>query len=100
MIHVVARATIQPQMLDEYLKIVRALLPTVRAEEGCLRYEPTLDYAEDGSRAPYVTMLESWKSKSHLDAHLASAHMKEFIAKVSSMREGKSELRILTSLEE
>ena len=99
MIHVVARASIQPEMLDDYLKIVRALLPTVRAEVGCVRYEPALDYAEDGSRAPYVTMLESWESKAHLDAHLASAHMKEFLAKVSSMRIGKSELHILTSAE-
>lgn len=99
MIHVVARATILPDRLDEYLQIVQSILPTVRAEAGCLRYEPTLDYAEDGSRAPYVTMLESWESKTHLDAHLASPHMKEFMAKVSPMREGKSELRILTSLE-
>ena len=99
MIHVVARASIRPEMLDEYLKIVCALLPTVRAEAGCIRYEPALDYAEDGSRAPYVTMLESWESKARLDAHLASAHMKDFIAKVSPMRLGKSELRILTSAE-
>ena len=99
MIHVVARASIRPEMLDDYLKIVRALLPTVRAEDGCLRYEPCLDYAEDGSRAPYITMLESWKSKAHLDAHLASAHMKAFIAEVAPMRLGKSELRILTSAE-
>ena len=99
MIHVVARASIRPEMLDDYLKIVRALLPTVRAEDGCLRYEPCLDYAEDGSRAPFVTMLESWESKAHLDAHLASAHMKAFVAQVTPLRLGKSELRILTSAE-
>lgn len=99
MIHVVARAAIQPEKLEEYLKIVRELLPTVRAEAGCLRYEPCLDYSEDGAKAPFVTMLESWESKAHLDAHLASAHMRKFISCVSSMREGKSELRILNSAE-
>ena len=99
MIHVVARASIRPEKLEEYLEIVRALLPVVRSEQGCLRYEPCLDYSEDGSKAPFVTMLESWESKACLDAHLASAHMKEFVAKVASMREGKSELRILASAE-
>lgn len=95
MIYVIARATIKPQFMDEYLSIVNDLVPTVLAEEGCLRYEPCVDWNADGTRAPYVTMMETWAGKNFLDAHLATPHMKEFMAKVAPMRECPSELQIL-----
>lgn len=96
MIYVVARAQVKAEKLDEYLQIVNALVPTVLAEDGCLRYEPCVDWSEDGTRAPFVTMLETWASKKHLDDHLASAHLQAFREQAAEYRVGSSELHILT----
>ena len=94
MSYVVARAIVKPECLDQYLAAVNEIIPTVLAEDGCIRYEACLDWTEDGSRRPAVIMLETWAGKAHLDAHLAAAHMKEFMQKVAPFREG-SELQIL-----
>ncbi len=95
MLYVVAKAKIQPEKLDEYMQIVKEIVPIVHGEEGCIRYEPCVNWSEDGSVAPEVVMMETWASKKHLDAHLASAHMKEFVEKVKPLRLGPSELMLL-----
>ena len=95
MIYVVARANVKPECLDQYLAIVNEIVPTVLAEDGCLRYAPCVEWSADGSRTPAVIMLETWADKAHLDAHLASAHMKKFFADVETLRTPAGTLQIL-----
>ena len=47
MIHVVATIELKPGCRDEFLDILRQNVPSVRAEEGCIAYEPTIDTETD-----------------------------------------------------
>ena len=44
MFHVIARMQIKPEYFDEFMKIFKANVPTVLAEDGCLEYVPCLDF--------------------------------------------------------
>ena len=43
MLHVIARIELVEGMQDKFLAILQENIPIVRAEEGCIRYEPCLD---------------------------------------------------------
>lgn len=92
MVNVIARSRLKSGCLEEYLRILKANVPTVLAEEGCLRYEPCLDLEADPARGEYVTILESWESPAHLQAHLATKHMAAFREAVAPLREENSVL--------
>ena len=95
MIYVVAKAEVRPECLDAYLEILKEFVPKVLGEEGCVRYEPCVAWSADGTRKPFVTMMETWASKACLDKHLSTPQMQEFRAKIAGMRVGASDLQIL-----
>ena len=68
---------------DELLAVFRNLVPTVRAEEGCIEYIPMIDSAtgmaaQSPVRENVVTVVEKWESVAALEAHLATPHMADF----------------------
>jgi quinol monooxygenase YgiN len=80
MIHVIATVSTnvgsRTKLLDEFRKLV----PTVRAEAGCIEYTPTIDIDSGidglpGERDDVVTVVEKWDSAAALDAHLKASHM-------------------------
>lgn len=85
MIHVVARMELNPDCQDKMLEIMRKLVPTVRAEAGCITYNPCIDNDENQT---YLTIVEAWESEAHLKAHLDSAHMAEYREAVKDLRKG------------
>jgi quinol monooxygenase YgiN len=95
MIYVVAKAEIRPECLDAYLEVLKEFVPQVLGEEGCIRYEPCVEWSADGVRRPFVTMMETWESKACLDQHLSTPRMQEFRAKIADMRTGAADLQIL-----
>lgn len=99
MIHVVATLTVDPARREEFLAAFAELTPLVRAEEGCLEYEATID--EPTSIEPQelagdaaVVVIEKWESVSALEAHLAAPHMDAFREKTSEVLRGLT-LRVL-----
>jgi hypothetical protein len=48
MIRVIALLTAKPGRRDEVLTAHRAVVPAVRAERGCIEYEPVVDDADFG----------------------------------------------------
>ena len=80
MIHVIATIELKPDCRDDYLKILSENVPKVKAEDGCLAYEPTIDI-ESGLplkseiRENIVTIVEAWETLEALHAHLKTAHM-------------------------
>ncbi len=91
MINVVASIYIKEGKLSDYLRILKANVPLVRKEKGCIWYVPSVDI-ETGLPAQVldknvVTILERWESREALDAHLASPHMLEYREKVKDMVE-------------
>ena len=80
MIRVVAIVTAKPGRREEVLKLFRANMPAVHAEDGCIEYQPFVD-AEGfgGFQAPAgpdaFVVLETWESAEALKAHAAAPHM-------------------------
>lgn len=63
-------------VLDAFAKII----PNVLAEEGCHGYAPLVDnnaqVAFQTTAPDSIFMVEKWESVAHLEAHLATPHMK------------------------
>ncbi len=80
MIHVIATIELKPDCRDDYLKILSENVLKVKAEDGCLAYEPTIDM-ESGLpikseiRENVVTIVEAWENLEALHAHLKTTHM-------------------------
>ena len=87
MIYVVARAEIAQDKFQDYLEKLRELVPAVRAEDGCIGYEPCADLNGDGC---FVTIIEMWESEAHWRKHMTTSHMAEFKAATGSWRVGNT----------
>lgn len=79
MILVDAKCTVVPERCADFIREVKKIVPTVRKEAGCTRYE----LLSDGSSPGIFHFLEEWESQKHLDNHIAQPHMKEYFAKTS-----------------
>jgi quinol monooxygenase YgiN len=98
MIDVIASIRIKPGRRDELLEKFKANVPNVLAEDGCLRYQPSID-ADSGLAAQakdehVVTVVEQWESVEALHAHLAAPHMATYRETVKDLVEGV-ELKVL-----
>ncbi len=90
MIHVVAIITAKPGQREAILQAIRANLPAVRAEKGCIEYGPAIDADGIGSfqskaGADTVFVIEKWSDADALKAHAAAPHMAAYAAKVKDL---------------
>jgi quinol monooxygenase YgiN len=90
MIHVIAEVTLADGTREEFLREFHAIVPTVRDEDGCLEYGPTVDFetgiaAQEPSRENVATIIEKWESVDALEAHLNAPHMVEYRKKVKDL---------------
>jgi quinol monooxygenase YgiN len=89
-IHVIATISVRPGLRGAFLAEFHKIVPTVRAEEGCLDYGPTVDARTDiAAQVPHredvVTVLERWESLDALKAHLATPHMADYRERVKNL---------------
>jgi quinol monooxygenase YgiN len=99
MIRVIATIEVAKGRRDDFLAVLRELVPKVLAEEGCVEYGPWVDVptnisAQPAARDNVVTMVEKWQSIQALETHLMASHMLEFRQTTAPMRVGVT-LRIL-----
>jgi quinol monooxygenase YgiN len=90
MIHVLAIITTKPGQRDAVLRELRANVPNVRAEQGCIEYGAAFD--ADGAGAIQTPLgpdsfvvIEKWESLDALRAHGAAPHMKDYAARTKEM---------------
>ena len=73
---------------DDFLTEFKQIVTMVRAEKGCLKYEPTIDELNSGlpttfsTNANRITLIEMWESVAALKAHIVAPHMSEFRERV------------------
>jgi quinol monooxygenase YgiN len=94
MIVVLASITVKPGKRDDFLKIFKANVSSVKAEKGCIEYFPTVD-ADTGlppqvKDENVVTIIERWESVDALRAHLTTPHMLAYREKTKDVVEGLS----------
>ncbi len=80
MIHVIATIELNAGCQENFLKILNENVPLVKAEQGCLAYEPTVDVEPSlpipvAVRENVVTIIEVWENLEALHAHLKTTHM-------------------------
>ena len=95
MIHVIATIEVVEGKMEPFLSAFRALVPTVRDEEGCIEYGPTVDIATEIAglqpvRANIVTVIEKWTTPAALAAHLKAPHMIKYREKAKDLIAGVS----------
>ena len=100
MIHVIATIRIKKGKKDKFLEHLRANIPNVIKEKGCIEYTPAYDIdvkidnqAFDNNQ---ITIIEKWKSIYSLQDHLQAPHMISFRKQVKDLVEG-TVLKILSS---
>jgi quinol monooxygenase YgiN len=101
MIRLVVFVTAKPGKREELLAALRANLPAVRAEQGCIEYGPFVDVENYGAPqtpigADSLVILETWESPAALKAHMAAPHMAAYAAKTRDLVASRA-LHILTA---
>jgi len=89
MIHVIASVHVREGRLPAFLRIFKANIPAVLAEEGCMEYVPAVD-APSGLPpqeldSNVVTIIEKWRRLEDLKAHLATPHMRSYREEVKDL---------------
>jgi quinol monooxygenase YgiN len=90
MIHVIAIITAKPGMREALLKEIRANIPNVLAEDGCIEYGAGVDADGFGDfqtkfGPDACVFIEKWESAAALVAHAAAPHMAAFGAKTKDL---------------
>ena len=93
MIRVIATIELAQGRRDDFLAVLRELVPNVLAEEGCVEYGPWVDLptnvpAQPETRNNVVMVVEKWEGIEALEAHLMTPHMLEFRQATEPMRVG------------
>ena len=103
MIRVVAVITANPGRREEVLSVLRANVPAVRAEKGCIEYAAHIDAADVGSfQAKFgpdtFVVLESWESPEALRDHAAAPHMKSYAQRTKDLVASRA-IHILSAID-
>jgi quinol monooxygenase YgiN len=93
MIYVIATVEVASGKRENFLKELNRVVPSVRAERGCLEYGPHVDVPTDipvqtPQRKDTVTIIERWTDVQALKAHLTSSHMLEYRKRVRDLVTG------------
>jgi quinol monooxygenase YgiN len=91
---VVGSFTAQPGKEAEAAEAFKALMEPTHREEGCILY--ALHQGVDDPRR--LAFVERWASREALDAHLASPHVQEVLARVEELFGGSSDIVVYEPL--
>ena len=88
---VVATIEVKPGRADAVVEIVTRHLDTIRAEEGCLRYDLYRVRRDDDT----LVMVEQWASKDALRAHGEADHFRAMSAQLAGELVAAPAVRVL-----
>jgi len=81
LVTVVARLRARSGKEEELKKVLVGLIAPSRQDPGCVNY----DLHQSNEHKSCFLFLENWESKELLDKHLATPHLKAFIAKIDDL---------------
>lgn len=88
-LRVVATIRARPEKAAELTVVLAALVAPTRKENGCISYE-LLRHKTDPCDFVFV---EEWTGDAALDAHLASSHLQEAVAKATPLLAASPDIR-------
>ncbi len=86
---VVARSSARPETVEELKTLLRRLVEPTRREKSCVSYQLLQNKADPTD----FTFVEEWKNDAAIDAHFATLHVKEALAKVVSLVAKEPDIR-------
>jgi len=90
MLLVAAMCRVHPEHCEEFALQVERIIPLVRAEPGCTRYELHANVFDEG----LFVFCEEWESQTHLDDHIATPHMQAHFATCAEWMAAPTELTL------
>ena len=92
-VFVVAAIEVKPGKRAEFIEIFKSNVPNVIVEDGCIFYEPVVDFDSGiDIQAPMgenvMTVVEKWASIDALRAHLQAPHMATYREQVKDLVAG------------
>jgi len=94
MIAVVAEIRVKDGKVEEYLAQAEKVVEGTRKEEGCIYY----DCCRSADDPLGFAMVEKWKDKDALDAHMQTDHFKEFKSATEDLTAGPSAINLYSVL--
>jgi len=85
-----AQCTILPERREDFLRETNSIIPVVRKEVGCTRY----DLVADTASTAIFHFIEEWESQRHLDDHLDCPHMRDYFAKTFACHAAPTLLKV------
>lgn len=73
---VIARIEVRPDAWEAFVVAASACIEATRREPGCLGYE----FHESLTQPCRFVSFESWETRADIDRHMASEHMRAFLA--------------------
>lgn len=95
LLYVVALITGKDEAKDQLGKELAAVVPLVRQEEGCLRY----DLHQSAEGKPVFMFYEIWQSDEALAVHLKAPHLKEMQGRIKDLLAGPPQMTTWRALE-
>ena len=93
-VYVTAKMVAKPDQAESLLKELLAVAPTVRQEDGCLRYE-----LHQGSRADNEFLFyEIWRDGAALKAHGQTEHMAAMFKNIKGLLAAPPEISLWRAL--
>jgi quinol monooxygenase YgiN len=93
-ITVLARFLVKKECVQEVKKALEALVPLTKAEPGCINY----DLYQENDNPQAFFLYENWQSEAHLDTHLQSKHLQDFLKRAPQLLEAPLEIIRATSV--
>ncbi|MCF8034294.1 MAG: antibiotic biosynthesis monooxygenase [Desulfarculaceae bacterium] len=94
-VHLTARFVAKQGQADQLEKEFLAVVPTVRQEQGCLRY----DLHRESKEGNEFLFYEIWESPEALKAHAQSAHMQALHESAQDLVGGPAQLTFWNALD-
>lgn len=93
-IKIVARDHVKPECKEEAFKLIEELIAKTKEEPGNISYV----YCKDLKDPEYFAMIEEWKDKEAVEAHLHSEHFEYYVSKLMQMMAEPSRLEMYEEL--
>jgi len=92
MLTVMAKIKAKPGKEEETKAVLEGLLKPTRQEEGCIQY----DMHQDHDDPSLFFFYENWESREHLDRHLKTPHLKDFLGQEDALLEEPVAIHCMT----
>jgi len=83
-----AQCSIIPKRQSDFIREIGKIIPLVRTEAGCHRYDCFSDVSIPG----IFHFIEVWESENHLRDHIAQPHMQEYFAQSAPWQSSPTQL--------